>query len=164
MGPFTANRKSKNGQEFPTFGPAPRHSSPYPFQWLGREDSNPYKQIQSLPSCHWTTPQNSMISASYETFHYTIKRQKRSIKRVRQPPSTLRGDAFERFRRAVLPHLLVKRPGASASSPPILRIEERLHFIHEFVDVLELAVDRGKPHVCHLVEVFQRRHDFFTYP
>ena len=25
--------------------------------WLGREDSNPYKQIQSLPSCHWTTPQ-----------------------------------------------------------------------------------------------------------
>jgi hypothetical protein len=24
--------------------------------WLGREDSNPYKQIQSLPSCRWTTP------------------------------------------------------------------------------------------------------------
>jgi hypothetical protein len=25
--------------------------------WLGREDSNPCKQIQSLPSCLWTTPQ-----------------------------------------------------------------------------------------------------------
>ena len=26
-------------------------------KWLGREDSNPYKQIQNLPSCPWTTPQ-----------------------------------------------------------------------------------------------------------
>jgi hypothetical protein len=48
--------------------------------WLGREDSNPYKQIQSLPSCHWTTPQYSIISTTYETIQYTINRQKRSIK------------------------------------------------------------------------------------
>jgi hypothetical protein len=147
MGPFTAKRESYEGRELPDIFAQARHSLPCPFQWLGREDSNPYKQIQSLPSCHWTTPQNSIISTSYGTYHYTINRQIRSIKAVLQdPPST----SLERIR--------------TASSPTLLRVEERLHLIHEFIDVLELPVDRGKPHICHFVEVLQRRHDFFPYP
>jgi hypothetical protein len=31
------------------------------FGWLGREDSNPYKQIQNLPSYPWTTPHPELI-------------------------------------------------------------------------------------------------------
>src|SRR4030042_6309762 len=31
------------------------------YNWLGREDSNPCKQIQSLPSCRWTPPQKSIF-------------------------------------------------------------------------------------------------------
>jgi hypothetical protein len=28
------------------------------FTWLGEEDSNPRKQVQSLSSYHWTIPQS----------------------------------------------------------------------------------------------------------
>jgi hypothetical protein len=74
------------------------------------------------------------------------------------------GAAFERFSGPYCLAFRARRPGASASSPPILRVEERPDLIHEFVDVLELAVNRGKPHIGHFVEVLQCRHDLFTYP
>jgi hypothetical protein len=74
------------------------------------------------------------------------------------------GAAFECFSGPYCLSFRARRPGASASSPPTLRVEERLDLIHEFVDVLELAVNRGEPHIGHFVEVLQCRHDLFTYP
>src|SRR5574337_1073327 len=44
-------------------------------KWLGEEDSNPRKQVQSLSSYHWTIPQ-SMTELALYTNHGGVSRPK----------------------------------------------------------------------------------------
>ena len=47
--------------------------------WLGREDSNPCKQIQSLPSCLWTTPQQAKERKNQKVLYHITNRRNPSI-------------------------------------------------------------------------------------
>ena len=51
----------------------------------------------------------------------------------------------------------------TARSPVFLRIDDLGELLHKAVDILKLAVHRGKPHIGHLVHVLQLLHCVSSY-
>ena len=40
--------------------------------------------------------------------------------------------------------------------------EQALKFLHEFIDILKLSIDRGETDIGDIVKIFQGRHDVFA--